>query len=169
MKLNISKSKNSESFYIAKSYVNNKGVSTSTIVRKLGSLEELLPEHGPTREDVIAWAKNEVKLETEKYKKSRRQKRYRLPFMPIGSWITDSRSFSRAAIFLPSTFIMGSSLIKPAARLNPDTGISLISTLSFLTLFIIEYWILKAKPLLTLPPRNFWSLQPMGCTMSIGR
>ena len=37
MKLNISKSKNSESFYIAKSYVNNKGVSTSTIVRKLGS------------------------------------------------------------------------------------------------------------------------------------
>ena len=80
MKLNISKSKNSESFYIAKSYVNNKGVSTSTIVRKLGSLEELLPEHGPTREDVIAWAKNEVKLETEKYKKEQETKAVQITF-----------------------------------------------------------------------------------------
>lgn len=80
MKLNISKSKNSESFYIAKSFVNNKGVSTSTIVRKLGSLEELLPQHGPTREDVIAWAKNEVKLETQKYKIEQQTKAVQITF-----------------------------------------------------------------------------------------
>lgn len=169
MKLNISKSKNSESFYIAKSYVNNKGVSTSTIVRKLGSLEELLPEHGPTREDVIAWAKNEVKLETEKYKKEQETKAVQITFHANRKLDYGQQKLFQGGYLLPSTFIMGSSLIKPAARLNPDTGISLISTLSFLTLFIIEYWILKAKPLLTLPPRNFWSLQPMGCTMSIGR
>lgn len=80
MKLTISKSKNSESFYIAKSYINNKGISTSTIVRKLGTLEELLVEHGPTRDDVVAWAKNEVKLETEKYKKEQEAKAVQITF-----------------------------------------------------------------------------------------
>ncbi len=80
MKLNISKSKNSESFYIAKSYINNKGTSTSTIVRKLGTLEELLVKHGPTRDDVVAWAKNEVKLETEKYKKEQEAKAVQITF-----------------------------------------------------------------------------------------
>lgn len=80
MKLNISKSKNSESFYIAKSYINNKGVSTSTIVRKLGTLEELLIEHGPTRDDVVTWAKSEVKLETEKYKKEQETKTVQITF-----------------------------------------------------------------------------------------
>ena len=48
MKVTTSKSKNSESFYIAKSYINNKGKSTSVNVRKLGTLKELLIEHGPT-------------------------------------------------------------------------------------------------------------------------
>lgn len=80
MKLNISKSKNSESFYIARSYINNKGVSTSTIVRKLGTLDGLIVEHGPTRDDVIAWAKNEVKLETEKYKKEQETKAVPITF-----------------------------------------------------------------------------------------
>ena len=35
------------------------------IIRKLGTLNQLLKEHGPTRDDVIVWAKNEVALETE--------------------------------------------------------------------------------------------------------
>ncbi|EET60146.1 hypothetical protein BRYFOR_07997, partial [Marvinbryantia formatexigens DSM 14469] len=35
MRVTTSKSKNSESFYITKGYVNNKGVSTSVIIRKL--------------------------------------------------------------------------------------------------------------------------------------
>ena len=47
MKVTTSKSKNSESFYIAKSFINNKGKSTSVNVRKLGTLKELLVEHGP--------------------------------------------------------------------------------------------------------------------------
>ena len=68
MKVTISKSKNSESFYIAKSFINNKGKSTSVNVRKLGTLKELLLEHGPTRDDVMKWAKQEARLETLKYK-----------------------------------------------------------------------------------------------------
>ena len=44
-------------FISQKAIVNDKGVSTSVIVRKLGTLKELLPEHGPTRDDVMAWAR----------------------------------------------------------------------------------------------------------------
>ena len=80
MNLHITKSKNAESFYICKSYVKANGCTTSTIVRKLGTLEQLLPEHGPTRDDVLAWAKNEVKAETEKYKKEKEAQTVLIPF-----------------------------------------------------------------------------------------
>ena len=35
------------------------------IIRKLGTLNQLLKEHDPTRDDVIVWTKKEVALETE--------------------------------------------------------------------------------------------------------
>ena len=68
MKLTISKSKNSESYYISKSYINNQGKSTTKTVRKLGTLKELQETLGTDRDGVIAWAKEQVKIETEKYK-----------------------------------------------------------------------------------------------------
>ena len=80
MNLHISKSKNAESFYIAKSYVKANGTTSSMIIRRLGTLNQLILEHGPTREDVVAWAKNEVKLETEKYKKEKEEKTVLIPF-----------------------------------------------------------------------------------------
>lgn len=80
MKLTISKSKNAESFYISKSYVNDNGTSTSVIVRKLGTLADLLDEHGPTRDDVVTWAKAEAKLETRKYKEERESKTVQISF-----------------------------------------------------------------------------------------
>ena len=80
MNLHITKSKNAESFYICKSYTKANGSTTSAIVRKLGTLEQLLPEHGPTRDDVVAWAKNEVKIETEKYKKEKEAQTVLIPF-----------------------------------------------------------------------------------------
>ena len=80
MNLHISKSKNSESFYIAKSYVKANGSTTSTIIRKLGTLDQLIAEHGPTRDDVLAWAKQEVNIETEKYKKEKEAKTVLIPF-----------------------------------------------------------------------------------------
>ena len=43
MNLHITKSKNAESFYICKSYTKANGSTTSAIVRKLGTLEQLLP------------------------------------------------------------------------------------------------------------------------------
>ena len=45
MKVNTSKSKNAESFYIKQSYIDANGKSTSRTIRKLGTLDELLKEH----------------------------------------------------------------------------------------------------------------------------
>lgn len=80
MNLHITKSKNAESFYICKSYVKANGSTTSTIIRNSGTLEQLLPKHNPTRADVVAWAKNEVKIETEKYKKDKESQTVLIPF-----------------------------------------------------------------------------------------
>lgn len=80
MRVTTSKSKNAESFYISKGYVNDKGVSTSVIVRKLGTLKELLPEHGPTRDDVMAWAREEARMETKKYKEAQKSKSVQITF-----------------------------------------------------------------------------------------
>ena len=71
MKLTISKSKNAESFYIQKSYKNNEGKSSTKTVRKLGTLKELTEKLGTDRDGVIAWAKEQVRLETEKYKEEK--------------------------------------------------------------------------------------------------
>ena len=80
MRVTTNKQKNSESFYITKSFKNSKGKSTSATVRKLGVFNELLKEHGPTRDDVMAWAREEARLETEKYKKEQAEKSVQIKF-----------------------------------------------------------------------------------------
>ena len=105
MNLHISKSKNSESFYIAKSYVKANGSTTPTIVRKLGTLDQLIVEHGPTRNDVLAWAKNEVKIETEKYKKEKEAKTVLIPFHADRQLNYDKQIFYRGGyLFLQSIY-----------------------------------------------------------------
>ncbi len=69
MRVTTSKSKNAESFYITKSFINSKGKSTSQIIRKLGTLAELSEELGTDRDGVMAWAREQAKIETDKYKK----------------------------------------------------------------------------------------------------
>ena len=101
MNLHISKSKNSESFYIAKSYAKANGSTTSTIVRKLGTLDQLLVEHGPTRDDVLAWAKNEVKMETEKYKKEKEAKTVLIPFHADRQLDYDKQTLYRGGYLFP--------------------------------------------------------------------
>ena len=80
MRVTTSKSKNAESFYITKGYINDKGVSTSTIIRKLGTLSDLIVEHGPTRDDVMRWAKEEARIETLKYKEEQQSKAVQITF-----------------------------------------------------------------------------------------
>ena len=80
MKVTTTKSKNSESFYITKSYVNNEGKSTSKTIRKLGTLKELSQQLGTDRDGVMAWAKEQARIETEKYKKQNQAKTVLIPF-----------------------------------------------------------------------------------------
>ena len=104
MNLHITKSKNAESFYIAKSYTKANGKTSSVIVRKLGTLNQLIVEHGPTRDDVLAWAKNEVKLETEKYKKEQQTKAVQITFHSDHKLDYGQQVLYRCGYLFPQTF-----------------------------------------------------------------
>lgn len=68
MRVTSTKSKNSESFYINHSFKDKNGKSTSKVFRKLGTLKDLMEELQTDRDGVLAWAKEQAKIETEKYK-----------------------------------------------------------------------------------------------------
>ena len=105
MRVITSKSKNAESFYISKGYINDKDVSTSVIVRKLGTLKELLSEHGPTRDDVMAWAKEEARLETLKYKQEQEARLIQITFHADRQLDFDKQTFFRGGyLFLQSIY-----------------------------------------------------------------
>ena len=103
MNLHITKSKNAESFYICRSYTKANGTTSSTIVRKLGTLEHLLVEHGPTRDDVLVWAKNEVKIETEKYNAEKEAKTVLIPFHADRQLDYDKQAFFRGGYLFPQS------------------------------------------------------------------
>lgn len=69
MRVTTTKSKSDESFYINYAFINEKGKSTSRIYKKLGKLSELSKELNTDRDGVMAWAKEQARIETEKYKK----------------------------------------------------------------------------------------------------
>ena len=104
MKVTTSKSKNSESFYIAKSYINNEGKSTSVNVRKLGTLKELLIEHGPTRDDVIKWAREEAHMETLKYKSEQQAKAVQITFHSDQKLDYNQQVLYRGGYLFPQSF-----------------------------------------------------------------
>lgn len=80
MRVTTSKSKNSESFYITKSYIDAQGKSTSKTIRKLGTLAELSKRLDTDRDGVMAWAKEEARIETLKYKKETEDAVVMVPF-----------------------------------------------------------------------------------------
>lgn len=105
MKVNTSKSKNAESFYIKQSYIDANGKSTSRTIRKLGTLEELLKEHGPTRDDVMEWAREQARIETQKYEQEKENHCLPVIFhpnrkIPYG----ERRKFDGGYLFLQSIY-----------------------------------------------------------------
>ena len=118
MKVTTSKSKNSESFYIAKSYINNKGKSTSVNVRKLGTLNDLLAEHGPTRDDVMKWAKEEARVETLKYKKEQQAKAVQVTFHSDHKLDYDQQVLYRGGYLFPQAFYYRLQLNKVCRKLR---------------------------------------------------
>ena len=118
MRLTSTKSKNSESFYITKGYINDKGVSTSVVIRKLGTLAELITEHGPTREDVIAWAKEEARLETMKYKEEQKSKAIQITFHADRQMDYGRQKFFRGGYLFLQSFYYGLQLNKTCRKLK---------------------------------------------------
>lgn len=118
MNLHITKSKNAESFYIAKSFVKANGSTSSTIVRKLGTLNQLIVEHGPTRDDVLAWAKNEVRLETERYKKEKEAMTVLIPFHANRQLAYDKQTFYRGGYLFLQSVYYGFQLDKTCRKLK---------------------------------------------------
>lgn len=80
MRVTTSKSKNSESFYITQSYTNAQGKSTSKTIRKLGTLAELSKRLHTDRTGVLAWANEQARLETERYKSEKEDALVMVPF-----------------------------------------------------------------------------------------
>ncbi|WP_286084200.1 IS1634 family transposase [Parabacteroides goldsteinii] len=78
--MTTSKSKNSESFYITQSYTNSQGKSTSKTIRKLGSLAELSKRLHTDRDGVLAWANEQARLETARYKSEKEDALVMVPF-----------------------------------------------------------------------------------------
>lgn len=118
MRLHTSKSKNAESFYVSKGYVNDKGVSTSVIVRKLGTLAELLPEHGPTRDDVVAWCKEQCRIETQKYKEEQQAKSVQITFHADRPLAYDQQMFFRGGYLFLQSLYYGLQLNKTCRKLK---------------------------------------------------
>ena len=80
MRVTTTKSKNSESFYITHSYTKNDGTTTSRIYKKLGTLASLERELNTDRDGVMEWAKEQARIETEKYKKEKEAQTVLIPF-----------------------------------------------------------------------------------------
>jgi len=118
MRVITSKSKNAESFYISKGYINDNGVSTSAIVRKLGTLNDLLKEHGPTRDDVMRWAKEEAKCETQKYKEERQNKAVQITFHADRQLDYGNQKFFRGGYLFLQSIYYGLRLNKTCRKLK---------------------------------------------------
>ena len=80
VRVTTSKSKNSESFYITQSYTNSQGKSTSKTIRKLGTLAELSKCLHTDRDGVMAWANEQARLETARYKSEKEDALVMVPF-----------------------------------------------------------------------------------------
>lgn len=105
MRVTTSRSMNSESFYITKSYTNAQGKSTSKTIRKLGTLAELSRRLGTDRDGVMAWAREEARLETLKYKSETEDAAVLIPFHPNRPMDYNKKKlFNGGYLFLQSVY-----------------------------------------------------------------
>ncbi|MCD8020565.1 MAG: hypothetical protein LUF92_13585 [Clostridiales bacterium] len=105
MRVSTSKSKNAESFYITKSYYSDQGKSTSKIVRRLGTLSELSEKLGTDRDGVMIWAREQAKLETEKYKSENERRKILITFRADRQLDYNGRKFYEGGyLFLQSVY-----------------------------------------------------------------
>lgn len=102
MRINIAKSKNKEFLYIIRSFRLN-GKNTTKIFKKLGSMDDLLPHFDNDRQKVLDWAKDQARIETEKY--NAENESVSIDFHPNQLIKKDSqRSFNCGYLFLQSLY-----------------------------------------------------------------
>lgn len=103
MRVTTTKSKTDESFYINYAFINEKGKSTSRIYKKLGKLSELSKKLNTDRDGVMAWAREQARIETEKYKKENESVSIALnPNIPIKK--DQQNTFNCGYLFLQSIY-----------------------------------------------------------------
>ena len=103
LRVTTTKSKTDESFYINYAFINEKGKNTSRIYKKLGKLSELSKELNTDRDGVMAWAKEQARIETEKYKKENESVSIALnPNIPIKK--DQQNTFNCGYLFLQSIY-----------------------------------------------------------------
>ena len=168
MKVATTKSKNSESFYITKSFVNGEGKSTSKIIRKLGTLKDLSAQLGTDRDGVMAWAKEQARIETEKYKMQNQAKTVLIPFHADRALDYHQQKLFKGAIFSLRLFIINWALTGSAEKSGTNTSSIMISTRFCRILFTPESWNPAASSLLTAQRWIFWSLPLIRNMMSTG-
>ena len=126
MRVTTSKSKNSESFYITQSYTSAQGKSTSKTVRKLGTLAELSKRLNTDREGVMAWANEQARLETMKYKSEKEDAIVMVPFHSNKLMDCHKQKLFTVAIFFSNRFTMVSRWTPYAGKSKADISLSMI-------------------------------------------
>ena len=77
---------------------------TSTTIKKLGTLAELSERLGTDRDGVMAWAKEQARIETEKYKKETEEAVVTIRSIPTDLWTITEKTFTGGYLFLQSVY-----------------------------------------------------------------
>ena len=117
-----------ESFYITKGYINDKGVSTSVDTRKLGAFNDLIKDHGPARDDVMAWVREEAGLETLKYKEEQKGKAVQIAFHADRRIDYNKQCFYRGGHLFLQSIYYGLQMNKICRKLKERYRETLINT-----------------------------------------
>ena len=162
MRLTITKSKNFEFLYIQKDLylrdvrgkkanLNPSGKERTTVtVKKLGRIPDLMDEMHLSRDEVIAWAKEQARIMTEEEKKNNEKM---------------SKDCSPAAISFSSLFTMICALIIYAA-ISPEDMLSSTVLMPFsLISFMPESLIRPVSSLLLNSASLYWNLRSMNFMM----
>ena len=104
-------------------------------------LNELLKEHGPTRDDVVALAREEARLETEKYKKEQAEKSVQITFHADRRLDFNQQKFYCGGYLFLQYIYYGLQLDKTCRKIRDKYdlkfGINAFCLISFITEFLI--------------------------------
>lgn len=157
MRVSTSKSKNAESFYITKSYINNKGKSTSKIIRKLGTLEELSVKLGTDRDGVMEWAKEQADIETLRYKEDEQSRTVLIPFHSDRQLDYGKQIFYKGGYLFLQSVYYGLKLDRVCRKIRSRHKFEYDINAILSDLFIQGHWNLPAYVPLFRQPASTWS------------